>query len=222
MGRPTTGLRRLWPASEDDVTSHLKWDRVGIRGVVAKRLASLGMALVAGMHLILFTTALPHPVWTAVNALGALGAVLAVVALARFEERWAIGLLAGASGLQAMARVVVLAQAQRFELATLVPVIMLFGFLVATIAAALFAARPSSRPEARASAIRAGLGMVALASFFNLLAAISSRPLEAMLAITLGTVGFALVAPNVEALPAHAAWRPAARPPKPDETAGAA
>ena len=190
----------------DAVRTKVKWRRLSCGLVVARRLAAVGLLLVSTMHAILLASAIPHPTWSAVNALGLAGAVAGTVGLWRLDARWGLGALAGGLALMLGARVVVLATPGA---GIVVAAFMAVGLAVALVAVALWAWNPAREPDARAVLARRGLAIVGVGAFANMLQAISTRPLSSILALALGATGWALVAPNVEPEPAHAAWKPA-------------
>lgn len=174
--------------------------------VVAHRLAAIGMALTGVMQSTFLATSFDRPAGYAALQVAALfGSVAAAVGLWRFERRAGIAALGAGLLVQGAVRAIMLA-AGYSRLAAVINLAMVAGFAIAGAVALLWATRPSKAPDARAAGVRAGLSLVGLAYFAGMVSAVSGGRLSALLAMAVGTIGWALAAPNVEALPEHAAW----------------
>lgn len=196
----------------DGVTVNVKWKDPRSRFVVLHRVAAAGMSLVALMHALILPIAFSSPKWSAIQGLGLAGALLAFAGLVLLAKRLGLALLAAGLFLMLAGRAMVFSVP---GVGYVAPSIMVSGLALAAIAAAAWAVRPSRAPASRAAVVRAGLVVTAVGAFIDMVGDISSGlPLVVLVAVGFGATGWAMVAPNVAALDAHAQWTPREKAPR--------
>lgn len=170
------------------------------RAVVRNReMIVTGLALVVGMHAIFLATGAERgPVYLALQALGLAGAVAALAAVAWAPARGPLALGAGLATL-ALVRVLHIV----LELSRL-PLWLNWGLAAAYAAGAGYALAWALAPDladAGARGVRGAAWALGFLHFAASVVALSGGRLAGIVALAAGSVGFFLLAPNLETTP---------------------